>query len=84
VGRPSKWGNPYPHDGTAAGRLRAVTLYRHRLRGRPDLLAAARTELAGRDLVCWCPPGHPCHADVLIELANGLVDGPVAVRGVGR
>lgn len=27
-------------------------------------------ELAGRDLVCWCPPDQPCHADVLIELAN--------------
>lgn len=30
-----------------------------------------RTELAGRDLACWCPPGQPCHADVLLELANG-------------
>ncbi|HKT03493.1 MAG TPA: DUF4326 domain-containing protein [Rugosimonospora sp.] len=28
------------------------------------------SELAGWDLVCWCPPGQPCHADVLIELAN--------------
>jgi hypothetical protein len=27
-------------------------------------------DLAGRDLVCWCPPGQPCHADVLIELAS--------------
>lgn len=27
-------------------------------------------ELAGRDLACWCPPGLPCHADVLIEIAN--------------
>jgi uncharacterized protein DUF4326 len=30
-----------------------------------------RRELAGRDLVCWCPKGQPCHADVLLELANG-------------
>lgn len=28
-------------------------------------------ELAGRDLVCWCPLDQPCHADVLLELANG-------------
>ncbi|MFB7446821.1 DUF4326 domain-containing protein, partial [Streptomyces mirabilis] len=21
-------------------------------------------------LMCWCPPGRPCHADVLLELAN--------------
>lgn len=31
---------------------------------RPDL-----TPLKGRDLVCWCPPDQPCHADVLLELA---------------
>lgn len=29
------------------------------------------TELAGHDLACWCPPDQPCHADVLLELANG-------------
>lgn len=28
------------------------------------------SELAGRDLVCWCPLDSPCHADVLLELAN--------------
>ncbi|PFG19852.1 DUF4326 domain-containing protein [Serinibacter salmoneus] len=27
-------------------------------------------ELAGRDLACWCPLSSPCHADVLLELAN--------------
>lgn len=26
--------------------------------------------LRGRDLVCWCPPDQPCHADVLLEIAN--------------
>ncbi|SII07108.1 Uncharacterised protein [Mycobacteroides abscessus subsp. abscessus] len=29
------------------------------------------TELAGHDLACWCPLDQPCHADVLLELANG-------------
>lgn len=29
-----------------------------------------RAELAGRDLACWCPLDQPCHADVLIEVAN--------------
>ncbi|MFJ2298121.1 DUF4326 domain-containing protein [Oerskovia paurometabola] len=29
-----------------------------------------RAELAGKDLMCWCPLGSPCHADVLLELAN--------------
>lgn len=41
----------------------------------PDL-DDIRTELRGRDLVCWCPltdqrgNPFPCHADVLLELAN--------------
>ncbi|MCW2756994.1 MAG: hypothetical protein JWO46_740 [Nocardioidaceae bacterium] len=26
--------------------------------------------LGGHDLACWCPVGTPCHADVLLELAN--------------
>ncbi|UXU75524.1 MULTISPECIES: DUF4326 domain-containing protein [unclassified Paracoccus (in: a-proteobacteria)] len=26
--------------------------------------------LRGRPLACWCPPGCPCHADVLLDLAN--------------
>lgn len=32
---------------------------------------AIRTELAGHNLACWCKPGTPCHAEVLIEIANG-------------
>lgn len=31
-------------------------------------------KLAGRDLMCWCPIGQPCHADVLLELANEEAD----------
>lgn len=27
--------------------------------------------LAGKDLACWCKLTDPCHADVLLELANG-------------
>lgn len=29
-----------------------------------------RLHLAGRDLACWCPLDQPCHADVLLEVAN--------------
>ena len=29
-----------------------------------------RNELAGFDLACWCPLDQPCHADVLLEIAN--------------
>jgi len=28
------------------------------------------SELRGKNLACWCKPGEPCHADVLLELAN--------------
>lgn len=27
-------------------------------------------ELRGQDLACWCSLDGPCHADVLLELAN--------------
>ncbi len=36
----------------------------------PGLLDAARAELGGRDLACWCRLTDPCHADVLLELVN--------------
>lgn len=29
-----------------------------------------RSELAGKDLVCWCPLSQPCHADLLLSIAN--------------
>lgn len=28
------------------------------------------SELRGKDLACWCPLDQPCHADVLLEIAN--------------
>lgn len=31
---------------------------------------AAKKALRGKNLACWCPPGQPCHADVLLEVAN--------------
>lgn len=27
-------------------------------------------ELRGKTLACWCPLDQPCHADVLLEIAN--------------
>jgi hypothetical protein len=38
--------------------------------GPPPNRDTIRRELAGHNLACWCRPGTPCHADVLIELAN--------------
>ena len=36
---------------------------------RDDYLAAI-PDLRGHDLACWCPLDQPCHADVLLKLAN--------------
>jgi hypothetical protein len=34
------------------------------------LLSAVKHGLRGKNLGCWCPVGSPCHADVLLEIAN--------------
>lgn len=48
----------------------ATALYKAWIKDRPDLIEAARQELRGKDLVCWCPLDQPCHADILLALAN--------------
>lgn len=27
-------------------------------------------KLRGKNLACWCPLDQPCHADILLEIAN--------------
>lgn len=76
VGRPTKWGNPYKVGDkftllesdreTCISRYRLYLLFNIRLM--QDL-----HELRDKDLVCWCAP-LPCHADVLLELANREVN----------
>lgn len=68
VGRPTKWGNPYRVD--LGNRELAVVQYRRHLELHPELVELARVELRGRDLACWCPLDAPCHADLLLEIAN--------------
>lgn len=34
------------------------------------LLAAVQFGLRGKKLACWCKAGTPCHADILLRLAN--------------
>ena len=67
VGRPSKWGNPF-QIGPSHTREEVIEKYRLWLLHRPELMAAL-PELRGKTLACWCAP-LPCHADVLLELAN--------------
>ena len=76
VGRPTKWGNPFllndpllpPGLTRLERRQMVVDEYRKWIQTQPELINAL-PELRGKDLVCWCAP-LPCHADVLLELAN--------------
>jgi hypothetical protein len=45
--------------------------------GPPPTLDDIRCDLAGKNLACWCKPGEPCHADVLLDLANPTHHGRV-------
>jgi hypothetical protein len=69
VTRPTKWGNPHP---LSLGRAEAVRRYRDDLlAGRLRVsVADVKRELSGRNLACYCPLDEPCHADVLLEIAD--------------
>jgi hypothetical protein len=68
IGRPSKWGNPFT-IGRDGDRETVIEKYREWLLGQPELVEAARSELRGKVLGCWCHP-KPCHGDVLAEIAD--------------
>ena len=63
-------------DVRAIDRAEAVRLFRSYIENEygPDLDVLG--PLAGHDLACWCPLDQPCHADVLLELANPRTQPP--------
>lgn len=67
-GRHNKWGNPWKvgRDGDAEF---CVWKYRVWLASLEVKQADIKRELRGKNLACWCS-GSPCHADVLLEIAN--------------
>lgn len=71
IGRPSKWGNPFPvpkgYD-RVTDPERILERYEAYVRGNPKLMSELH-ELAGKVLGCWCAP-HACHGDVLVRLAD--------------
>jgi hypothetical protein len=85
VARPHVSGNPFTpqwlrdQGGTGDWRPPVVAAFREWLTGtdhrdfaqdrRVEILARLH-ELRGLNLACWCPLDGPCHADVLIEVAN--------------
>lgn len=44
--------------------------YGHGQEGSLYELMRRLNELRGKNLACWCPLDRPCHADVLLEIAN--------------
>lgn len=74
VTRPGPFGNPFPVSrfGDPAAHAEAIARFRAWIE-EPEqaaLVDRVRRELRGRDLACYCAPGLPCHADVLLEIAN--------------
>lgn len=81
VDRTTRFGNPFVVGEVALDRADAVAKLRLHLNvrrnphdGWVDLICYPSdediAELRGHDLACWCPLDQPCHADVLLELAN--------------
>jgi len=68
IGRPTKWGNPFiiGPDGSRADVVRKFEEY---LMKNPALMEAAKKELKGKDLICFCAP-LACHGDILSKVAN--------------
>src|SRR5213079_2479291 len=74
VGRPTVWGNPYVAgselmNGETLTAEKAVELYEKHL---ADNFSEGdiRHCLHDKDLACWCALDQPCHADVLLRIAN--------------
>lgn len=73
VTRGSEFGNPFPMlEDTPAERATVVDLYRRMVMAPAQELKRAiiRHELRGKNLACFCLLDQPCHADILLEIAN--------------
>lgn len=77
VDRTTMWGNRWQigtHSNwlgrTVATTQEAVDCYRALQWPEAHHKAWAREKLRGKNLACWCPLDQPCHADVLLEIAN--------------
>jgi hypothetical protein len=83
VDRSTPWGNPFVvgqpggvYSAKVVSRRHAWQLYSSVAPFNEKLVDAARKELRGKNLACWCPlPTEPyepdcCHAAVLLKLAN--------------
>ena len=65
----SKFANPFRMS-RPADRQQVIGKYTEWLLQNPELIMAARIELSGKVLGCWCKP-LSCHADILARIADG-------------
>ena len=74
VDRSTPFGNPYQagKDGEGKRDYLVELFYRYVTSTSPGAALAerARSELRGKNLACWCSLDGPCHANVLLEIAN--------------
>lgn len=67
-----------PHVDQPLTRQEAVDWFRATHSHQNPVAAEYRNEirraLGGHDLACWCPLDQPCHADVLLEIANSPME----------
>lgn len=86
VTRPGPWGNPFKaadaiEAGYQDGNAMAALAFKGWLAGDPDwrrprpdaqrdFILSNLHALRGKDLACFCHLDQPCHADVLLKLAN--------------
>ena len=45
--------------------------YRQKINGSQAMQRVVKHYLKGKNLSCFCPLDKPCHADILLEVANG-------------
>ena len=76
VGRPHPLGNPFVMK-VQSERDESVRLYEEFVKQRmerKDIFGIQFRvwigEIKGKNLACWCPLDKPCHADILLEIAN--------------
>ena len=68
IGRGSPYGNPWK-VGVHGTRDEVCDAYEQALLSNPELVARVKSELKGKDLVCFCAPKR-CHGDTLLRIAN--------------
>lgn len=74
VARYAKMVNPYRHHGPTS----TLDCFFLSVAQMQDI----QTNLRGKNLACWCALDQPCHADVLISIANGeLIDDEIRDSG---